>query len=593
LIGSPFTLAQKLVKRHSAHCSSNTFARLEDTILTYRDPIAWADYKRSLQVHRAKDCYPNDIGLAQLLILEAADRTRLSPRALRVLEEMQRKYEGTGERTAYRGSHGGWVHSPIASEHLGELSNKHWLQIIQSDVSQRDGRWRRVKGGFVEASHEMFARDIGQAATQDPNRFANLLLQIDPKANASYAAAIVSAISGSSSYAHSAIQDEGIVSHIGFTENTELAIALCRFMRTMVTHGLSSGALDLLTRYAMSHPHPAPDEFIVGKYEGEGQERHGVNDLDVSSINCVRGVAATALRALLFESPSALSVVRSAIDSLVADPAGSVRAAAVGICLPILNVDRTLAIDYFVRAIDFPDDRVLATEQVRQFLSYTIVRDTERVAPVVHRMLASIEPEVCERGASWATVGWLERGSFSDCVNDSLLGPAPRRLGVARVLRTTLKRKGLRPEAVEILSRLFDDDDKDVRHEAAGVFWDADVLDHPEAVRLAQWLVESKSLFDAHTGFFHRLTEHTGAIRPFGPVFLRACQRMEAKARESKASGEWLNADVYDLPRLVLRLYEEIDAQSDPEGHTRCLDMWDAMLRAGIGETNVLLERLF
>ena len=69
------------------------------------------------------------------------------------------------------------VVSPI-DEHTDKLSNRNWLQIINSPPSQMKDRLHRSKDGasYIEASHEMFATALKKQAKLEPVRFAKLSL---------------------------------------------------------------------------------------------------------------------------------------------------------------------------------------------------------------------------------------------------------------------------------------------------------------------------------------------------------------------------------------------------------------------------------
>ena len=84
---------------------------------------------------------------------------------------------------------------------------------------------------------------------------------------------------------------------------------------------------------------------------------------------------------MLFDHPERLGLLRSAIDSLLDDPHPAVRAAAVGLALPLFNIKREDAVDAFLRACSHQDDAVLLAYDLNHFLRYTILDFADRLRP--------------------------------------------------------------------------------------------------------------------------------------------------------------------------------------------------------------------
>ena len=110
-----------------------------------------------------------------------------------------------------------------------------------------------------------------------------------------------------------------------------------------------------------SHPDPQPDYYAVSRPRNPDQDGDSGNrpDVPASSINCVRGTAAGAIKAVLFNSPERLDMLQSAIDSLLNDPHAAVRAAGVGLALPLYNIDHKVAVNSFLETCSHPEDGVL------------------------------------------------------------------------------------------------------------------------------------------------------------------------------------------------------------------------------------------
>ena len=90
-----------------------------------------------------------------------------------------------------------------------------------------------------------------------------------------------------------------------------------------------------------------------------------------NTINCVRGVAAEAIGQLSRTTKNCLEKLRPAIESLVNDPHPAVRMASIEALLPLLNIDKDLAVSWFSKACS-EDLRVAASPLAVAFFNHTI-----------------------------------------------------------------------------------------------------------------------------------------------------------------------------------------------------------------------------
>ena len=120
--------------------------------------------------------------------------------------------------------------------------------------------------------------------------------------------------------------------------------------------------------------------------------------------------------------------------------------------------------------IDRSENRLLATRHVYDFIRGSLRDGFAELRPIVEGMLRSSEPDVCEAGARLASLAALHHESASDLADDGLRGGARQRLGVATVASANIATPECRAWSEAKLVVLFDDDDADVRREAATCF---------------------------------------------------------------------------------------------------------------------------
>ena len=116
------------------------------------------------------------------------------------------------------------------------------------------------------------------------------------------------------------------------------------------------------------------------------------------------------------------------------------------------------------------DDRLLATPYADRFIYNGLGEHFVHLRSYVERMLQSNEPNVSEAGARLASIAALYPENAADLVTEAMAGSSSQRLGVAQVASSNLAQAECRAWCEEHLLLLFNDDDREVRREAASCF---------------------------------------------------------------------------------------------------------------------------
>jgi hypothetical protein len=305
-------------------------------------------------------------------------------------------------------------------------------------------------------------------------------------------------------------------------------------------------------------------------------------DLRSTSINCVRGVAAEAIQSILFRRRDRLDFFRPAIGSLINDPHPAVRLAAIGLALPMWNIDRGEAVTVFLTACSHEDDRVLRSPDVNHFFQYTILRYMDEFGPLVKRMVESPIKEVAKMGGGWVAVVWAHRGLWQDRLDDCLNRTASVREGVANALAIAVAEECDNKEAAARLVTLFGVQNESVRAEAAGFFRCDGAFDQALAAPLAESFVASPALDENSDDLLFGLEQHNGPLRSFAPALLSVVDRfsgpLAGEARDIRTARP-LHVD--QLAKALLRLYEQ--SEGDHDLRRKCLDAWDRLLSERVG----------
>lgn len=608
--------ASKVIERFSPFCSEEVFQRLEQTILAYRAPDLRNSFERQRENLVKNRIVGNDFGGPQYVLLQAIPKQRLSSKAKSLLRQWDRKFRlfplQSGPRPR---SQAKWVTSPMPHEALPRVTDKHWLEIIKRDWSKKGFHWKPMGADLVgEANHEQFARDMREIARWQPQRFSKLALRIPKEAYSGYLDAIVSALdlteppkpqieSGKPSAWQSNLagswepatghQIEAVLDYVGFSEDRDQAISYCRLIERRADANWSPKVLKRLIRYATEHPNPVAAEFSFKKTASNGEI--GTNIL-TSAINCVRGCAAEAIHRMLFLRPELLHTFLSAIQHLVRDESPAVRVAAIGVCLPVLNIDRDTAVDLFARACEIDDDRIFEARYANNFIADARHSHLDRLKPIIGRMMRSDNQKVASYGAAWATGTWLQTAQLESWMSACKSGTVPQKKGVADVASDWIREEedeDFTQKCIGLLEGFFNDDSSEVRDKAASVFHWEDIFHRSEMIALSQRFVDTRAFDDDPGRLFSGLESYTGNLRSYAETLLKACEKLSGSLAEaSRDFSRNIAGCTMELSSLMLRLYEQSQGSGDRELQTKCLDAWDMIIRSRVGGLYGVLEKI-
>lgn len=596
----PWGPARDLIRRFSPHCSERLFNQLQESIISYHDPGEAESFKWRHERAGARYNVRNEWGRAQNVLLNALDATRMSVKARELARTWRHKFgDPSRERPTGETAIGGRVTSSIPQERIGAVSDAMWIRIATGEWPRNGlASMRQVDSDTVaETSHRQFARAFADAAKKEPRRFARLALGMPKDVPIDYFADLLWELAGTnapdatSDWEPATAQDiSALVAHVGPHANHQYARAISHAMEARAEDDWPLRMYDVLCAYA-SHPDPEQRDPSRGPMgEANGNE---VSDIAGTGINSVRGSVAGAIRSLVWHRWDRASRLLPTAEKLLSDPHPAVRQVAIGICLAVLNHDRDMAVDMFLTACGHPDDRVLRSRWVGQMVSYARWTHRERIEPIVWRMADSQDDAVAEAGATWAIAITLQQSALVDLTDQCVRGRSAQRKGVADAARQLYTDEKLAPAAGSMLMSLFDDEHVDVRAEAADVFRRHDSLQQHGAPTLALRFVESRAFKENAEDLILALTEHGGDLFRFRETILVAADRFAVElADQTRSLQERLGFVGKDMSLLLLRLYDHAYREEDSELLKRCLDRWDAMLAARVGEAERHLESL-
>lgn len=585
--------ARRLVERMSPHCSLEVYCRVEQKLLSFRDP----DERRLARSWLSGIRYgrfDNHFGAAQCILLPGLCPGRRSHECIGRIGVLERKF-GTASAKLFiapRGQ-GGFVTSPLNKEKLTRFSDKTWLAIINNPRTRQRPRERFFSTHVIETSVETLSRDLGIAALRDPSRFGKLLLTLPPATPPDYFAAILEALSHEEApseipegdrrewtRASKAIVEAVLCSpHIDVTHRY-LAYRFCWVLAKCGGIDYSPAVIQRLID-CCSHSDPEFDELIIGCDKKASD--CPIGDLEGNVFSCVRAVAAFAISQMLFRNRDLLATLQSAITDLWSDPHPVVRLAAIRICLPIWNVNRRVAVDGFLLAAG-SDIRLSACSTSREFINYAFTEYQAELTPVISAMLNSSDIDVLKAGAAQITARHLFHSCFADLFQQCLTGSEPLRTGVAEVIAELSLKPEYATECHRFLPQLFNDDSDVVRQAASSIVRNTNVLARPDACQILDTFMMSKSFSDDSADPILLLSEYKGSLKPFAAVIVKFATLITAHDPAAVGEKQWdRHFAIQHITPLLLKLYEECEGRDGVSIRQQCLDAWDSLFEQRMG----------
>lgn len=598
--------AARLVQKLSPYCTDTVFEELEAAITYYHESDERAKAKHYLESWRQG--YQGYFwGQAQYFLLPALSLERRSSETTELIRTLERKFGRRRDEWFLESSVrvlGGSVVSSIPSSRLDKISDRAWLKIVSSKSFRRNSRrqWIEISGHFTESSAEYFARDLETIAARYPERFGQLALQFPINVHPAYAAAVIGAMAHTTPPQATPDSEkvnwqpaqretvEAVLARYESHDDNTTAMKICRLLEHRTDELWSATTVGRLVKYASGHPDPVNGRLNI--YSDKPAKEASVENLFQNTINCVRGVAAHALAALMYAQPALLPQIQPAIDSLLSDPHPVVRMAAVEVCIAHIRVDKDQAVNWFLKAAN-DDVRVAASPRSTIIFNHTAQSHHSELTPLIRRMLASEYDDVAKQAASEVTARWIFYELFEDEVEQSLNGSSFHRHGVATVASNFVGKSEYSAKCRVLLERLLDDSDTEVLQTVGYAFNNPSIFSIPDVNSFFDRYLNSSAYSHNPAPVLHALERHTGSLLPYTGWILAICKIFSGPLRESSRDIRTKTAaDALIIPALLLRLYDQAHERSEYAIERQCLDAWDMLFEERVGITRTLAKSI-
>ena len=413
------------------------------------------------------------------------------------------------------------------------------------------------KGGALQ-----LAQTLQECVKEEPERFARVSFRFPTDTNPVYLENLLSGLKETAVDTELKLE----VCRKGYTEHRDDCGKAIADLLGSIEEPLPDDAVQMLDWLATEHSDPE-NELSSEKITGSTPYYLGRTvELRVST---TRGRAAEAIRDLIRRDASYIERFRSTIERLVKDKSLAVRERVSSTVLVIANHDWEFALEQFLRLIEPRDfqtgvDRLLATQYVTRFIRLGLRDHFIRLQSVIDRMLRSELPETSVAGARLASLAVLyNHDEAGDLVEEALRRDSSQKIGVAQVASGNIRYAEYRSWSEQQLLRLFNDNDNEVRREAARCFNSLRGQPPQTYEDLIIKCCDSLAFKEASHFIFSFLEESPHRLPG---ITYTVCE----KYLERFGDG----SDGSNVAKLILRTYHQ---HQNDEWTSKCLDLIDRM----------------
>jgi hypothetical protein len=547
---NPYWETEQLISAVAEHGSREALDRLELFLLDF---YSW--WERLPE-------NADSAGAAQAQLLSAIPDRLQSKDVKQRLSELEKKFAVKGFSREPQPVRVGFVHSPISSEEAEDMDDGAWIAAI---LDHSGAESQEFSSDLVGGAREL-AQVLEALTKNDPERFANLILEVPDEADAEYFNGVLRAI---------ATTDKELDPQSAFA-----AVRRCDALPDRPCGRWISGPIvrfadqdipeDLIAVVAWYMTQdPDPDRDL---WKADEPTVYYGGDPYMAGINSTRGAAAEGMAKLLWSDQSRLKLVHEALEEAVDDRTIAVRSCVANALLAVLASHPDDALELFARLVQ-TDDELLATQPAEQFVHWAVRSTLEEMRPLLRRMMGSERDAVRQAGGRQASLAALFHEGASDLAEDALGGDVALRRGAAEVFAKNVQQAQIRDACVEGLIRLFQDDDAGVREEAATCFRTFADGELGEYTALVDAFVGSSAFADGYDDLLDALADTTADLSEeavaAGEAFVRLVGQEAADLRTRTARL----ASV--LAKVIIRAYNRVSAAQLRE---RALDVIDELL---------------
>lgn len=579
-------LVTEVIKRHASLCSETCLEKLEEAVVKYVSPRAKDWYKDRIETNRRREygtVYWSFWGDLQYQLLQSIPKDRLSIESQKLIAVLERRTNGKIWKYCNEDGHSGWVASPVSGKQIGE---KQWLQIITNKrlTSRKHGQWKKVKGGFLESSIEMYASDFQAQVKENPEKMIQLVLKNKENVVPAYVDSLYSGVEFSEKIGEiSQMTLEDLFREFPCDMKTYRASYFCGIIEKADYYEWSEYVLNMLKDIAINYIGEIKDK------ETEKTETIDSEKLYSNALNCVRGDAARAIGHLLWENKELFSIFKDVIDVLVLDENPAIKMASFYALWPVYNIDAEWAQIRILRLYE-EDVRMAAFQDSKNMFFLLYPKYKEHVLGIISRCFETEDKRLIQLGGASLCEFYIRYKEFDEYIENIEALEEEQVKSILHMAVIYLKYDEYRDIAKEIILK-YKDSESDVEYPLSSMFYQKLVdleRDSDFLIKIMNAKVNKRMVYS----FVHFLEESANSIKDYAEIIIALCENVLGMKQEEIAKHWGIENDI---SKLIISLYDECansEKESDKQIAEKCLELWDVMFEKQIGRVRELSRKL-
>ncbi|ABR49268.1 hypothetical protein Amet_3129 [Alkaliphilus metalliredigens QYMF] len=347
----------------------------------------------------------------------------------------------------------------------------------------------------------------------------------------------------------------------------------------------SEAIMSVLKDIALNHKDP--EEGKVDVSSSVDKEMKTFDMLSSNSLNCVRGKAASAIAALLWDRSELYVQFKDVVDNLINDINPAVKMATIECLCPIYNIDRDWASPKVICLLK-EDYRISGHPESKQFLFLLYSNYKQDVLDVIRRCYYSDDEELITIGAHCLSKMYILYDEFSQEVEDVKNMDEDQAKSIIEMAILYFS-KDQYSKKVKSLLRCFFSSDQDLEFPFVRLFYD-NRIDLDRDIEFLLEMVQSKLSKRIIHAFISYLEENAMSVIDFSDVIIQMSNNILQRPLDDE-DHHYMGIDD-EISKLISALYDESLNYEDDNITQQCLDIWDLMFEKRIGSIHRLSRQI-
>lgn len=570
-------------------------------------------------------------GHTQWCILEEIGESRLNDTAKSRLHQLRRKFPKVKIPTPHH-NEAHWVRSPIQRSKAARMTNEHWLNAIERYDNDNDRRRERT---FTEGGASQLATELQEFAKAQPGRFARLLEEIPDEAPQTYISHLLWGLAEANDLDIEPARIAILNAHArpGRPYGSDIARLFGKCPQIASDPDVFAILVWYMEHGEANEQDDVESDAVDRDVAAVEDLMRDAEGLHIRGINNARGSACEALGNVLWNVPQAADLAWRVLEQCVMNEAlVSVRCCLMRSIVPLYNQDRKRCADLVERLSRPPADVTIPSaltflEKIWLWAAFPLEERSALLKRALILMSRFIERIVRHRKPNVAITAkskwWSPLLTHQGVYILTFLLPSvqlvghrliyrlivdgdenSRMIGAWHVFRLAFQNPTYAPLARElstngvvyrrlaadvasqaiihdeyrylaehVLRSSFDDEDKQVRSQAADVFRNIKPTEFREYRALAERYIRSRAFEDESFAFFHAL--QTAECR-VDDIVIPATEKLITDLEVNGKHAGRRASDLHELQDIIKREYAS--SENDLNLRHRLLDLIDKML---------------